>query len=109
MLFTRRWDRKLSTWWVETGLGLERGLTLVLLQYKWDPLHAIELIQAEKVTGMVGVPSMHIQVLEHQDVAKYDLSSLLTFSSGGAPAPVSFSKQVKEKFATKQGANGWGE
>lgn len=51
---------------------------------------------------------MHIQILEHPDLHKYDLSTLLGFSSGGAPAPVSFAKQVKEKFATKQGGNGWG-
>ena len=51
---------------------------------------------------------MHIQILEHPDLAKYDLSSLMTFSSGGAPAPVSFAKAVKEKFALKQGGNGWG-
>ncbi|KAI9006313.1 AMP-dependent synthetase and ligase [Hyaloraphidium curvatum] len=79
-----------------------------ILMYKWDPVHAMELIQSERATSMGGVPSMNIQVLNHPDVDKYDLSSVVNFGSGGAPAPVSLIAQVKTKFPAKQGSNGWG-
>ncbi|KAI9031459.1 AMP-dependent synthetase and ligase [Hyaloraphidium curvatum] len=82
--------------------------TKCILMYKWDIVHAMELIQREKITSFAAVPSMHIGILEHPDVGKYDLSSLQAMASGGAPAPSSFADNVKSKFPLKVPTNGWG-
>lgn len=77
--------------------------------YKWDVTHAMQLIQREKVTGMTAVPSMHIQIMEAEDRDKYDLSSLTSILSGGAPAPSSLADNVVKKYnGTKSPVNGWG-
>lgn len=80
--------------------------TKCILMYKWDTVHAMELIQKEKITSFAAVPTMHISILEHPDRNKYDLSSLQAMLSGGAPAPSSFAENVKKQFPMKMPVNG---
>jgi long-chain acyl-CoA synthetase len=82
--------------------------TKIVFLYKWDTVHAMELIQREKISSFAAVPSMHISILEHPDMPKYDLSSLQAMLSGGAPAPSSFADNVKKHFPMKVPVNGWG-
>lgn len=51
------------------------GSTAVFMR-KWDPVHAMELIQRERVQATGGVPTIAWQLLEHPDRGNYDLSSL---------------------------------
>lgn len=55
-----------------------------VLMYKWDPVEAMRLIQAEKVTTMSAVPMMSRELLAHPDRDEYDLSSLTAMGGGGA-------------------------
>jgi acyl-CoA synthetase (AMP-forming)/AMP-acid ligase II len=82
-----------------------RGMVLMA---KWDPGEALRLIQDEKVTYFVGVPTMSLELMQHPDREKYDLSSLTDIAAGGAPRPVAHVKRLQESFRTAQPALGYG-
>jgi long-chain acyl-CoA synthetase len=55
-----------------------------VLMYKWDPIEAMRLIQAEKLNTLSAVPMMTRELLNHADRDEYDLSSLTSMGGGGA-------------------------
>ena len=55
---------------------------------KWDAAEALRLIEKERITYFVGVPTMSLELMSHPDRDKYDLSSLRDITAGGAPRPV---------------------
>ena len=52
------------------------GLKLVIM-YKWDPERALELIERERVTNFVGVPTQSWDLLQSPRFAEFDTSSLV--------------------------------
>src|SRR5688500_17794133 len=82
-----------------------RGMVLMA---KWDPGEALRLIEEEKVTYFVGVPTMSLELMQHPDREKYDLSSLTDIAAGGAPRPVAHVKRLQESFKGAQPALGYG-
>ncbi|HEX6375399.1 MAG TPA: class I adenylate-forming enzyme family protein [Allosphingosinicella sp.] len=82
-----------------------RGMVLMA---KWDPGEALKLIQDEKVTYFVGVPTMSLELMQHPDREKYDLSSLTDIAAGGAARPVAHVKRLQESFKGAQPALGYG-
>ncbi|HEX8222582.1 MAG TPA: class I adenylate-forming enzyme family protein [Allosphingosinicella sp.] len=80
----------------------------MVLMSKWDPGEALRLIEAEKVTYFVGVPTMSLELMQHPDREKYDLSSLTDIAAGGAPRPVAHVKRLQESFKGAQPALGYG-
>jgi acyl-CoA synthetase (AMP-forming)/AMP-acid ligase II len=75
---------------------------------KWDPTEALRLIEKEKVTYFVGVPTMSLELMNHPDRANYDLSSLKDITAGGAPRPVSHVERLTKEFPWAQPALGYG-
>jgi acyl-CoA synthetase (AMP-forming)/AMP-acid ligase II len=75
---------------------------------KWDVTEALRLIEREKITYFVGVPTMSLELMNHPDRASYDLSSLKDITAGGAPRPVSHVERLKEQFPEAQPALGYG-
>lgn len=63
-----------------------KGAQMVLMP-KFEVKAALETIQRAKVTALPGVPTMYRALLDHPDLAKYDLSSVRICISGGAPCP----------------------
>nr|MDO8076091.1 AMP-binding protein [Candidatus Freyarchaeota archaeon] len=43
---------------------------------RWDPLAAMQAIEKYRLTGMYATFDMYLEILEHPDLEKYDLSSL---------------------------------
>ena len=80
----------------------------MVLMSKWDPGEALRLIEQEKVTYFVGVPTMSLELMQHPDRDKYDLSSLTDIAAGGAPRPVAHVKRLQESFRGAQPALGYG-
>jgi long-chain acyl-CoA synthetase len=80
----------------------------IVTMYKWDALEALEIIQREKITVFGGVPAIAWQVLEHPDRPKYDLSSVLAVSYGGAPSAPELVATIKRAFPAGHASNGWG-
>jgi acyl-CoA synthetase (AMP-forming)/AMP-acid ligase II len=81
--------------------------TMVLMP-KWDAGEALRLIEQEKITYFVGVPTLGLEQRQHPDRAKYDLSTLTDIAAGGAPRPVSHVKRLEEAFTGAQPALGYG-
>ena len=67
--------------------SLNHGVTMVLVE-RFTPLAVIEAIHRERCTAVFGVPTMYIAMLDHPELAKYDLSSLRTGVMSGAVCPV---------------------
>src|SRR5260370_2176734 len=63
-----------------------------------DLLKVLQVISSEHWTMLGGVPTMLFAILQHPDFSKYDLSSVRSVISGGAPVPVSLLEQVKERM-----------
>lgn len=83
------------------------GGTLILMP-KWDAGEALRLIEAEKVTAFTGVPTMALEMMNHPDRDKYDLSSLGDINSGGAPRPASHVARQAEEMPTIRSVQGYG-
>ena len=81
----------------------------IITQYKWDATDALRLVEEYKVNSLGGVPTVVRSFLEHPDFAKYDLSSIVAISQGGAPVPPDSVATIEKEFAGKVGAaNGYG-
>ncbi len=65
---------------------------------RWDTEEAMRSIQHFKVTEFRGVPTMYIQLLNHPQASKYDLSSLQTCICGSAPMPLEVARKWKERY-----------
>ena len=85
------------------------GLKMKLvMMYRWDPEVALRLIEAERVTSFVGVPTQSWDLLESPAFSKYDTSSLATIGGGGAPAPVKLVERVEDSFSGGRPNIGYG-
>lgn len=80
----------------------------LVLMYKWDPGLALRLIERERVSAMIGVPTSAWQLMSHPDFGKYDLSSLTTLGYGGAPAPPKLLERITENLPDRAPSNGYG-
>ncbi|HEV3350420.1 MAG TPA: AMP-binding protein [Methylomirabilota bacterium] len=69
------------------------GSTQVVMDM-FDPLEAMRLIEAERVTIFSGVPTMFITILGHPALGRHDLRSLRTGSIGAAPVPVGIMRRI---------------
>ena len=83
------------------------GYKLVMM-YKWDAARALELIERERVTQFVGVPTQSWDLLECPDFARRDTSSLVSVGGGGAPAPPELVRRVDRSFAAARPGIGYG-
>jgi long-chain acyl-CoA synthetase len=83
------------------------GRCMVIMP-KWDATEALRLIEKEKITYFVGVPTMSLELMNHPDRHKYDLSSLTDITAGGAPRPVTHVERLREEFPEAQPALGYG-
>jgi acyl-CoA synthetase (AMP-forming)/AMP-acid ligase II len=80
----------------------------MVLMPKWDAGEALRLVEQERITYFVGVPTMSLEMMNHPDRDKYDLSSLTDIAAGGAARPVAHVQRLKESFDTAQPALGYG-
>ena len=80
----------------------------MVIMHKWDAGDALRLIALEKATYFVGVPTMSLELMNHPDAAKYDLSSLVDIASGGAPRPPEHVDRIQHVFPGKHPVQGYG-
>lgn len=83
------------------------GRKLVIM-HKWDAGEALKLIEKERATYFVGVPTMSLELMQHPDRDKYDLSTLLDIAGGGAARPAEHVERLAEAFPGKHPAIGYG-
>lgn len=63
---------------------------------RYDPGDLLRLIERHKISMFPGAPSVYLSLLQHKDLAKYDLSSLEYGISGSAPIPASALEKFNE-------------
>lgn len=80
--------------------SIATGARLVMM-HKWDALRGLQLIEREKVTNFVGVPTMSQDLISHPDFEKYDTSSLKNVGGGGAPMAPELVRKIEGTFAGK--------
>jgi long-chain acyl-CoA synthetase len=86
---------------------LSGGLELVMM-YKWQPERALELIERERVTNFVGVPTQNIDMLNSPEFDRFDTSSLRSVGGGGAPAPPDLVRRISTTYARAAPGIGYG-
>lgn len=84
------------------GLGMivrmmAYGTKAVLLE-SFNAKRVLELIEQEKITVHVGVPTMFILEMNHPEFKSFDLSSLRKAFVAGAPCPVDVIKRIKKEM-----------
>jgi len=74
------------------------GATMVIPAPTFDAASTLEAVEKEKCTSLYGVPTMFIAELEHEEFAKFDLTSLRTGIMAGSPCPVEVMKMVIDRM-----------
>ncbi len=74
------------------------GSTIVYPSDGFEPLSVLETVQAERCTGLHGVPTMFIAELDHPRFAEFDLSTLRTGIMAGSPCPIEVMKRVQAEM-----------
>jgi fatty-acyl-CoA synthase len=69
------------------------GATMVIPAPGFDPETTLRCIEAERCTGVYGVPTMFIAMQNHPVFGSVDLSSLRTGLMAGSPCPVEVMKR----------------
>jgi len=82
--------------------------TRIVLMPKWNAEYALELIERERVSQVVGVPTMSWDLVESPDFKKRDTSSLVFVGGGGAPAPPELVRKVNDSFPNGTPTIGYG-
>ncbi|WP_185965177.1 class I adenylate-forming enzyme family protein [Glacieibacterium frigidum] len=80
----------------------------MVIMHKWDAGEALRLIEAERATYFVGVPTMSLELMQHPERDRYDLSSLVDIASGGAPRPPEHVDRLASSFPGKHPVQGYG-
>jgi fatty-acyl-CoA synthase len=70
--------QSILAWWKGAKVVLERG---------FDPARALDLIERERITMMMGVPANYLFIAQEPRFAEADLRSLRLAVVGGAPMP----------------------
>lgn len=76
--------------------AIRTGASLTLLP-RFDPAKALEIIERDKVTIFMGVPTMHIGILRCPNLASTNVSTIRHGVSGGSALPL----EVLREFETR--------
>jgi long-chain acyl-CoA synthetase len=79
---------------------LKAGGMLTLIP-RFDPDHALEIIERDRVTIFEGVPTMYVAMLHSDKAGSADVSTLRLCVSGGSAMPGEVLRAFEEKFGCK--------
>ena len=88
------------------NLSIMQGNKMLLMP-KFDAEDVLKTIHKQKPTLFPGAPTIYVGLLNHPDLAKYDLSSIDACISGSAPLPVEVQEQF-EKVTNGKLVEGYG-
>jgi len=74
------------------------GGKLVLRSGRFDPAQIFDLIEAERVTHLSGVPTMLSRMLDHPRIRTTDLSTVRSVSTGGMPVSAALLDRIRRTF-----------
>lgn len=82
----------------------------LVLMRKWDVREALRLIEQEQISGVTGVPTQTADLMHEVQAhpGKYDISSLVDLSAGGAKRPADQVGELQQTFPTGAPLAGYG-
>jgi fatty-acyl-CoA synthase len=66
-----------------------------VLVTQFEPGLHLELLEAERATHTIGVPTMWLAVIDHPDFGRRDLSTLRSLSTGGSVVPAELIRHIE--------------
>ncbi len=81
---------------------ITHGAAIVYPGEGFDAKAVLDTVQAERCTGLHGVPTMFIALLDHPDFKQYDLSNLRTGIMAGSPCPIEVMTRVINQMHMKE-------
>jgi cyclohexanecarboxylate-CoA ligase len=88
--------------------GLLNGVTLpgvvpfrTVFMARWDPERALDLIERERVTFMVGPPTFFVAMMQAPTFTRARVTSLRLISSGGAGVSDAFVRRARDAFGAR--------
>ena len=73
---------------------ITHGATMIYPNDGFDPLLTLTTVAEERATGLYGVPTMFIAMLDHPRLGEFDLSTLRTGIMAGATCPIEVMRRV---------------
>jgi fatty-acyl-CoA synthase len=77
---------------------VSHGATAIYPSRGFEALAVLQAVETEKCTGLYGVPTMFIALLDHPRFREFDLSSLRGGIMAGSPCPISVMRRVVEQM-----------
>jgi len=68
----------------------------IVIQRRWDPLAAAQLVERHRCTHWDNVPTMVVDLLSHPKALEHDVSSLKWIFGGGAAMPEAIAQKLYE-------------
>lgn len=69
-----------------------------VLMERWDPEHALDIIEQERITFMVGPPTFFTGLMSARGFSPERVESLRLVSSGGAGVTAAFAREASERL-----------
>lgn len=88
---------------------IAKGAAAVFPGESFEPLATLTAVENERCTGLHGVPTMFIAMLELGSFNQFDLSSLRTGIMAGATCPEEVMRRVQDLMYMKQVLIGYGQ
>ena len=80
----------------------------IVLPGRFTPQNFCELVETERVTSTVLVPTMLAALVEYKDTKKHDLSSLLAIGVVGGALPLGLEAKAEKLFPNAKISSGYG-
>jgi fatty-acyl-CoA synthase len=87
---------------------MTHGTAMIYPSESFEASATLETIETQSCTGVLGVPSMFIAMLQNQNFNSFDFSSLRTGMMAGSPCPIEVMKEVTEKMNLREMTIGYG-
>jgi fatty-acyl-CoA synthase len=81
---------------------VSHGATAVYPGRGFDALATLQTVESEQCTGLYGVPTMFIAMLDHPRFREFDLSSLRGGIMAGSPCPIAVMRRVVEQMHMRE-------
>jgi len=88
--------------------ALTSGAAMVYPGEAFDPMGALQAVEAEGCTALYGVPTMFIAMLNQPGLDGLDVSTLRTGIMAGSPCPVTVMRQVMDRLGMREVTIGYG-
>jgi len=79
-------------------IAFTSGIKTVWMEGRFDPVKAMRIIQDEEISGWGPMGTVAHRFVTHPDTGRYELSSLTTIGSGGAPMSKELQNGIRKVF-----------